>query len=156
MALIICPECGKQISNLAKQCIHCGCPIQKENVCFVDGVEFDLTNIKHKILSASNYTDSDTRRKLARELGTKIDTISIRGSFALIDIIRQTGEVPKTFDTTPYRREQSSPSTVRCPKCSSTQITTGQRGYSMVWGFMGSSKTINRCANCGHKWEPRR
>ena len=27
MALIICPECGKQISNTAKQCIHCGCEI---------------------------------------------------------------------------------------------------------------------------------
>lgn len=45
---------------------------------------------------------------------------------------------------------------VRCPKCSSTQITTGSRGYSMIWGFIGSGKTVNRCARCGHKWEPRR
>lgn len=51
---------------------------------------------------------------------------------------------------------QPSPSQVRCPKCHSTQIVTGQRGYSMVWGFLGSNKTMNRCANCGHKWEPRR
>ena len=27
MALIECPECGKQISDKAKACIHCGCPI---------------------------------------------------------------------------------------------------------------------------------
>lgn len=48
------------------------------------------------------------------------------------------------------------PPPVRCPKCSSTQIVTGQRGYSVVWGFWGSGKTMNRCANCGHRWEPRR
>ena len=45
---------------------------------------------------------------------------------------------------------------VRCPKCSSTQITTGSRGYSLAWGFIGAGKTVNRCARCGHKWEPRR
>lgn len=45
---------------------------------------------------------------------------------------------------------------VKCPKCNSTQITTGSRGYSIVWGFLGSDKTVNRCAKCGHKWEPKR
>lgn len=44
----------------------------------------------------------------------------------------------------------------RCPKCGSTAITTGQRGYSLITGFWGSNKTMNRCANCGHKWEPGR
>ena len=35
MALITCPECGKQISDKAKQCPNCGCPasaIHKESV----------------------------------------------------------------------------------------------------------------------------
>ena len=27
MALIKCPECGKEISDKASACIHCGCPI---------------------------------------------------------------------------------------------------------------------------------
>lgn len=43
---------------------------------------------------------------------------------------------------------------VKCPKCGSTSITTGQRGYSIVTGFIGSGKTVNRCANCGYKWQP--
>lgn len=30
MALINCPECGKQISSLAKACPNCGCPISSE------------------------------------------------------------------------------------------------------------------------------
>lgn len=42
----------------------------------------------------------------------------------------------------------------RCPKCSSTNIATGQRGYSLITGFIGSGKTVNRCTNCGHKWKP--
>lgn len=32
MALINCPECGKQISDKAPACIHCGYPIQTEQV----------------------------------------------------------------------------------------------------------------------------
>lgn len=43
---------------------------------------------------------------------------------------------------------------VKCPKCGSTSITAGQRGYSLLTGFIGSGKTVNRCANCGHKWKP--
>lgn len=30
MAWIKCPECGKEISDKAQACIHCGCPIQTQ------------------------------------------------------------------------------------------------------------------------------
>lgn len=33
MALIKCAECGKEISDTSKICIHCGCPIEKELTC---------------------------------------------------------------------------------------------------------------------------
>ena len=32
MALIKCPECGKEISDKAVSCPHCGFPISKEEV----------------------------------------------------------------------------------------------------------------------------
>ena len=32
MALIKCRECGKEVSDKAKKCVHCGCPIEKENI----------------------------------------------------------------------------------------------------------------------------
>lgn len=32
MALIKCPECGKEISDKAKTCIHCGYPIENKNL----------------------------------------------------------------------------------------------------------------------------
>lgn len=31
MALIKCPECGKEISDKAPACIHCGYPLQNQN-----------------------------------------------------------------------------------------------------------------------------
>lgn len=50
-------------------------------------------------------------------------------------------------------KKQSS-NTIKCPKCGSTNITAGQRGYSLLTGFIGSGNTVNRCAKCGHKWKP--
>lgn len=32
MALIKCPECGQEVSNLAPACIHCGYPFSEEQV----------------------------------------------------------------------------------------------------------------------------
>lgn len=43
---------------------------------------------------------------------------------------------------------------IKCPKCGSTNIATGQRGYSLLAGFLGFGKTMNRCGNCGYKWTP--
>ena len=31
MALIHCPECNKEISDKAKTCPHCGCPVEETN-----------------------------------------------------------------------------------------------------------------------------
>ena len=42
MALVKCPECGGQISTMAKQCIHCGCEIKVCPECngvYIAGVE---------------------------------------------------------------------------------------------------------------------
>lgn len=44
---------------------------------------------------------------------------------------------------------------LKCPKCGSTAVTTGARGYSLLTGFLGSGSTVNRCGKCGHTWKPR-
>jgi tellurium resistance protein TerD len=58
---------------------------------------------------------------------------------------------------------------IRCPKCNSSQIMGGQRGFSggksvgfglllgpvgFLAGLHGSKKIVVSCLNCGHKWEP--
>ncbi len=40
-----------------------------------------------------------------------------------------------------------------CPKCGSPSISTINRGYSIVTGFVGSGKPVNVCQRCGHKWK---
>lgn len=41
-----------------------------------------------------------------------------------------------------------------CPKCGSYNISIGQRGYSILTGFLGSNQTMNRCGSCGYRWNP--
>lgn len=42
MALIKCSECGKEISDKAKSCIHCGCPIEEEELFTCDNCGADV------------------------------------------------------------------------------------------------------------------
>ena len=41
MALIKCKECGKEISDKAKSCPKCGCPIIKDRICKECGKKID-------------------------------------------------------------------------------------------------------------------
>ena len=43
---------------------------------------------------------------------------------------------------------------VSCPKCGCTDIGVANRGYSLMWGFIGSGKSMNVCKKCGYKWKP--
>ena len=59
MALIKCPECGKEISDKAAICINCGFPLQqdhydKENKCKIDGQVKDIANIIKLIKAIPN------------------------------------------------------------------------------------------------------
>lgn len=57
---------------------------------------------------------------------------------------------------------------IRCPKCTSTQLTASNKGFNLIkatvggvllgsigllGGFWGSKKTMITCLKCGNKWE---
>lgn len=44
---------------------------------------------------------------------------------------------------------------LHCPRCGSTMVAIGQKGFSLFSGFWGSNKTVNRCGSCGYSWEPK-
>jgi len=44
MSLIKCKDCGKEISDTSKNCIHCGCPVEKMITCEECGKETVDTN----------------------------------------------------------------------------------------------------------------
>ena len=53
------------------------------------------------------------------------------------------------------RRDQEQERLIlKCPKCGSKSITTGQKGFGLIMGLVGSNKTVNRCGSCGHIWQP--
>lgn len=41
-----------------------------------------------------------------------------------------------------------------CPKCGSTNITEGTKGFTLTTGFIGSGNFRYVCKNCGNKWKP--
>lgn len=156
MALISCPECCKEVSSLTKQCIHCGFPLidEKENICLIDGEEHDLSDIKRRLMGITQ-DDDKAIYTIGFDIARQVGSISGRAGRELANIIMETGKVPKIYDGGLLTIRSSSSNKLRCPKCSSTNVSTGSRGHSLVFGFIGSGKTANRCGDCGYKWEPR-
>lgn len=167
MALICCPECGKMISDKAPACIHCGFPMHdsnndkqeiKSNYCLINGKEYDLTEVLASIVNEEYPKAKQLLSNLNTGL-TSMDEIRLR------KLLLETKKVPSQFNSGDIVYENSvvSPeemkkihanSPVRCPKCKSTSIATTNRGYSLVWGFIGSGKPMNVCQKCGYKWKP--
>ena len=180
MALISCPECGKEISDRAVCCIYCGFPLDElknksdqntvvissvdrtSNICRIDGVEYNLTEVKNDLLSLpegklTNQNDKDKLHVILKKMVHSIDGFSIFAALMLASQLRETESVPSSFNAEKYAAKfKQNDGLIHCPRCDSTNVVTGQRGYSMIWGFIGSNRTMNRCANCGHKWEPRK
>lgn len=167
MALIKCPECGKEISDKSSACIHCGYPLNTEkpfsNLSYdklykVVLLKFEPNN-KVKIIQklrdvfeislgeARVYTET-TPRVIAMNIdGSRCEKIKseLESVGAHLDII-ETGKKTSSSAT--------GNNTVKCPHCGAISIATINRGYSMVWGFVGSGNAMNVCQKCGYKWKP--
>ena len=82
MALIKCPECGKEISNKAKCCIHCGYPLDE--------------------ISSNEYKDILTRECLNEKEDTHNFSQKINSSF---DKINYTQKQPETLRDLVQKRD---------------------------------------------------
>lgn len=266
MSLIKCPECNKEISDKAKQCIHCGYPLSEFSKDFntIYNIKMDVDSLKDDILNLATarvqskelsteatiklypsisekifkirqlntestediiarivydslkimeiYTSwkstklfyelvdfqklsYDTYKFLADEYGKRCIRCNELGGFPIINwfpiyqlvtyapsdisdkLKEQMGERQYNIllqwhynnpSKTTYESElatmprfssqkilPASTNTLRCPKCGSTSVTTTTRGYSIMFGFLGSGKVINLCGKCGYKWKPK-
>ena len=61
MAIIECSECGKEISDKSRSCIHCGNPIERKIKCKECGKEY---NINNKICPHCGYKINKTNEKI--------------------------------------------------------------------------------------------
>ena len=145
----ICPRCGKWWDYLDDE----------DHIC---------KNCHYKVMtktefSAEDYekarrTSPEALRQFKQNLREKYTVNSPQFDKQLYeDLLTEEYKDSLEREATELRRQQEialSRNKIHCPKCNSTNITTGQRGYSFWTGFLGSSKTVNRCGNCGYKWKP--
>lgn len=175
MALIKCPECGNTVSNQATQCIHCGFPLDncepsptysvivekvsvwgdKDNlqvyIMKITGDDFFASQDKIKRMSKSPYVFASGLTELnAQRVKAKLVKCG-----CTVSVVEDSGYVEETVSENQIKLFYTiADDHIRCPRCNSTQVTAGKRGYSLVWGFIGSGSTVNRCAKCGNKWKP--
>lgn len=179
MALIKCPECGKEISDRAPACIHCGYPLNApaaetapqaaENSLY----QLILTgfdgNKKIKcikaVMEATGMGLADAKtfventpsviRGLTKEnLENTKKMIESEGGRVSVKRDNEVVSCNNSFEGGALK--VSDIDKVVCPRCGSSAVVVGSRGFSLMTGFIGSGKTVNRCGKCGYKWEPRR
>ena len=178
MALIKCPECGKDVSDRATTCIHCGYPListTTEQQTLVSSLSQVASSSPQPVKPASptvttsfalfssdkEYVNIECKRceKVYKYSRVKyFDTVT--SDFCISNTPLQCSNCRNTapayskikakINTVPISYVE----TLRCPRCNSTLVTTGQRGFSIWTGFWGSNKTVNRCGKCGFTWKP--
>ena len=108
MALIKCRECGKEISDSSKKCIHCGCPVVLEIKCSECNKLYDsTTNIcphcgkknTNSITAGVNDAKKEVK-KLYKENKKKFTKLAIIGACALVALIALIIVLPPLL--TPY------------------------------------------------------
>ena len=164
MSLIVCSECGNNVSEFADKCPHCGCPIDiiKQNkkeiegclYTIVNGKKIDVTKIVHLIL-----TKDKNNLEIARELIIKDLNIS---PVKFIKPVLECNGAPVECNAEPldqiHNRQQSIQSSKpKCPTCGSTniqKISATSKALGAI-GFGLLSKTARsqfKCNKCGYKW----
>lgn len=180
MAIVKCIECGHDVSTYADKCPNCGCPtsvIVETTSCVKDMFDVILENPGTEKLQVVRFIReiSVPKRGLSEAIDivenvpqTIISSVSKPEGQTIVAKLSEIGCVAKLKEshdnvdknnavdganiksTFLFTKDQP----LRCPRCGSTAVTTTSRGHSLLTGFIGSNKTVNRCGKCGHTWKP--
>lgn len=130
MALINCPECGKEVSDQSRECVHCGYPIpNKEQEVQTSAVDQNSTNIQ------------TSKRK------NKPVLMSIVGVAVLIFVlILGTNVMDKSKKDSDYLNQQIAKAQAETEILNSLEIQDGwewneKDGYSYVTGRVKNNGT---------------
>ena len=168
MALIICPECGREVSDKAKNCIHCGYPIQDElnrNGQLKQGKKVVIAKLKNiddqvaavNIVMREIGLSFEKAKNLVKQPSPVIvENIDLEKANHIVNLFKTEGINAQVADDgediiVPSIKLPKVPS---CPRCGSKSLATVNRGYSLVWGFLGSGAPMNVCQSCGYKFKP--
>lgn len=153
MALIKCPECGKEISDRATSCPNCGYPMVAKNHCIINGIDIDCSFI---------FNDYDIELK-QMEMADKTNLDMKIADQIVIEWSAQ-GKIPPVFngkvstweeDNKKILSQQSN--TPKCPTCGSTNIQkiSGTKRWLSTGLFGLASSDVGKsmvCRSCGYKW----
>lgn len=165
MALIKCPECGKEVSDKAAACIHCGYPLSNKKEKYYKVLLPSIEELGKKTAIAARISSEIlnvpmheiTDQLLNRETVIVQDGLTlnqaklIEQKFTVENISVQVLESETDIDSVTSKENSF---IIACPKCGSTEYHAGARGFSLVTGFVGSGKTVLTCLKCGHRWKP--
>ena len=132
----ICEKCGWELLREPNEIID-------QHVCDRCGGKIIHTNVTAEEMFLIERTSKDMNFIMAMIELKKNDIIEYQSR---ISQFRAQAKADGCYDKPKPK--------LRCPKCGSEYITTGKRGYSLLTGFIGSGKTVNRCGSCGYKWKP--
>lgn len=149
--LVICPECGKDISDKSENCIHCGFPLQQNNfnsICNINGKEYDLMPFLNNINLGVNWA------VVTRNISDTCN-ITISSARDLYNILLKEKQIPSSFSCdTKQILPDSKP---KCPTCNSTNLkkvsTTSKVVNTAMFGVFGTKRFKQfHCNNCGYEW----
>lgn len=179
MSLIKCIDCGRDVSSHAERCPNCGCPVSVslssdvsnestlydvvlcrvdknyhlEAIRFVREVNsLDLSDAVKVIDALPQTIITGVPLSTAEDAKNKLASINCECTISETKSIDSTHT--SNIDTIEKTNLFVKDKPITCPRCGSNQVTTGSRGFSIITGFLGSNKTVNRCGRCGYAWKP--
>lgn len=177
MALIICPECGRQISDKAEYCVGCGYPIKEMVVDNRSEIEklVDLVWKKYPYSKTKAVIELQNKRidlKTAKSLmDAKFSSIEAK------EVLRQKKISEKEESRKNLENIRNAcigiqdafggSKVAKCPKCRSTSISYQNKvsiGRAIIGGALAGSegavlgaltgkKGYAVCLNCGKRWK---
>ena len=176
MALIKCPECGKEISNYAKECNQCGYPLSSN----LEAEDYIYICPKCAMIYSSDELNANKKCRFCNiktiiTKETMNDFINNMDNEDDYDIILSKKYGGNQFSEYAYRHRLSlikqenknqsthqhqsiqQPSTPHCPTCNSTNIkrisaASKAVGVGLFGIFSKTARSQFECKDCGYKW----
>lgn len=179
MALIFCPECGREISDKAVSCPGCGCPVEEM-------IQEDTRSELEKLVDEIYYKNKGNRTYSAQEL-MKRTGMDFKEAMDLMQKKHHSPEVKaeekrKRAAHKEMQRQNlrelgeacqnlqnafGGSKVARCPKCRSTSISYQDKvsvGRAAIGGALAGpagavlggltgKKGYAVCLNCGKRWK---
>ena len=174
MALIKCSECGKEISDKAQACIHCGYPLTNSAEQVYQGSFYKLTLVSYPSdkklevikglrlifeygLAHAKLASEELPHILAEGLylgECKKLKEALERYFAVAEISpdHEALEHNEFFINSTYVKGKCFARKPQCPFCHSTDIAVKTKSETIFSVLFKSAKTILVCKSCGKRF----